>query len=101
MIDYRVLAFDRETVAEGKYGIDGDMIWGTDAALFPVLGHVLPYEDPRFHSLQVRALVEELDRLPSDHPLPPDIRMDLRALCVVVLANVHLECHPGAPARRG
>lgn len=89
MIDYRVLAFDRETVVKGKRGIAVDMIWGTDAARFPMLGHVLPYEDTRFNSSQVRALLGDLDRLPSDHPLPPDIRTDLRALCEVVLANAH------------
>ena len=76
-------------MAQGKRGIHVDMIWGTDATRFPMLGHVLPYEDTRFNSSQVRALLGELDRLPSDHPLPPDIRSDLRALCEVVLANVH------------
>ena len=89
MIDYRVLAFDREVVARGKHGIAVDMIWGTDAASFPMLGHVLPYEDTRFNSSQVRALLGELERLPADHPLPSVIRADLRSLCEVVLANVH------------
>jgi hypothetical protein len=89
VIDYRVLAFDREIVARGRYGIDADMVVGTDAARFPMLGHVLPYEDTRFHSSQVRALVAELDRLPPDHPLPPDVRTDLLALCEVVLAEAH------------
>ena len=89
MIDFRVLAFDRETVTKGKRGIAVDMIWGTDAACFPMLGHVLPYEDTRFNRSQVRALLGDLDRLPSDHPLPADIRTDLRALCEMVLANVH------------
>lgn len=93
VIDYRVLAFDRDIAAEGKYGIDVAMIWGTDVGSvrrhFPMLGHVLPYEDTRFNSSQVRVLAEELDQLPSDHPLPSDIRVDLRRLCDVVLANTH------------
>jgi hypothetical protein len=88
VIDYKVLRYGK-TVAKGKQGIDAAWLMGLDPKSFPMLGHLIPYGDTMFNSLQVRTLLAELGNLSAGHPLISRIGDDLRALCQLVLAEPH------------
>jgi len=40
-----------------------------DSAVYPLLGHILPYTDTAFNQSQVRALAAEIDRYEADPKL--------------------------------
>lgn len=88
MIDYQVLEFGK-IVARGGQGIDISWIWDLEQDLIPMLGHLLPYADTMFNSSQVDSVLAELDRLPVESPLVPDVRDDLKRLCEVTSERAH------------
>lgn len=88
VIDYRVLRLN-EAVAQGSHGIDIAWIWELDRDLVPLLGHLLPYADTMFNSSQVHSLLAELDRLPKNSPLVPEVRDDLKRLCEITSQHGH------------
>ncbi|MGS2648784.1 hypothetical protein [Streptosporangium sp. LJ11] len=89
MIGYRVQEYTGIIVARGEQRIYASTIKALDRSAFPMLGHIDPYDDTMFNSLQVRTLVEELDRLPNDHPLNSSDCSDLKALCELVVGRIH------------
>ncbi|MFC5753005.1 hypothetical protein [Actinomadura rugatobispora] len=88
MIDYQVQEFGK-TIARGSRGIDIFWLDGLDQSRIPMLRHLLPYADTMFNSSQVSSLAEELDGLPEDNPLVPEIRDELKRLCEHVSAGAH------------
>jgi hypothetical protein len=68
--------------------------WGTtvrhlDRAAFPLLGALDPYRDAVFDHRRIPALLEELDRLPTE--LGGAWVSEVRTLCAIVLEKPDLQ----------
>ena len=66
------------------------VLLGIDRVAYPILGHIDPYGDTVLNSMQVRSLLEELDRLgPDDKMIPAQFRASIAVLCEKCLARPH------------
>ncbi|MEV0975055.1 hypothetical protein [Microtetraspora glauca] len=88
-ISYKVQEYGGTVVASGERYLTATMVEALDPVVYPMLGHICPYDDTMFNSWQVHTLIKELHHIPDSHPLDPTIREDLRALCDAVLAKPH------------
>jgi hypothetical protein len=63
---------------------------GIDRVAYPILGHLDPYGDTVLNRMQVRTLLEEIDRLGSgERFFSTRFRESLTDLCVKCLARPH------------
>lgn len=66
------------------------VLLGIDRVAYPILGHIDPYGDTILNRMQVRTLMEEIDRLGSGEKLiPADLRVALIGLCKECIAHPH------------
>jgi hypothetical protein len=66
------------------------VLLGIDRAAYPILGHLDPYGDTILNRMQVRTLLEELDRLgPDNRVMPAQFRASMVELCEKCLARPH------------
>jgi len=66
------------------------VLLGIDRVAYPILGHIDPYGDTVLNRMQVRSLLEELDRLgPDDKMIPAQFRASIAVLCEKCLARPH------------
>jgi hypothetical protein len=66
------------------------VLQGIDRSLYPILGHLDPYGDTILNRMQVRTLLEEIDRLGDDgFPGSHTFKSALMDLCQNCLAHPH------------
>ena len=66
------------------------VLLGIDRVAYPILGHLDPYGDTILNRMQVRTLLDEIDRLGSDAKLiPPQFQESIVELCKKCLAKPH------------
>ncbi|APU38437.1 hypothetical protein [Streptomyces sp. TN58] len=87
MINLHVRGESGTIEARAKHGVLwGPELAGLDQAVFPMLGHLLPYGDTVFNHRQVSTLLEEVPRLPAG-VLTDEFARELIELGQVVLAG--------------
>jgi hypothetical protein len=88
-IDLRPASGDSLESLAAEPGFD-PVSQGIDRGLYPILGHLDPYGDTILNRLQVRTLLEEIERLGEDsYFISGDFRSDLVNLCRKCLAHPH------------
>ncbi|MFD3802929.1 hypothetical protein ACFWTC_04695 [Streptomyces sp. NPDC058619] len=66
MINLQVRGENGSIEARARHGVVwGPELAGLEQAVFPMLGHLLPYADTVFNSRQVSTLLDEVPRLPA------------------------------------
>lgn len=66
------------------------VLLGIDRVGYPILGHLDPHGDTILNVMQVRTLLEEIDRLGSDNRvIPAEFRESIVQLCKKCLARPH------------
>lgn len=88
-IDVRSASGDVLESLAAEVGFD-PVLQGIDRRVYPILGHLDPYGDTILNRLQVRALLEEIERLGEDNGvISVRFRSALVNLCRKCLAHPH------------